>query len=433
MVSVDASDRQRLIQPVVAQPVIHDLRSTALVAPAYAVYLIHANIVLYAMLWWFGQPVFPYLSSSLGADPVMVGYLQSSSSLFQLIGAPFMGRLIDTRSPKLALIISHSCAAVSYLMLSMAWSVPSLFASQLPTVFLAAMHSSQAYMTLLSSTDSRAAALGSLGLSYGVGMIIGPTLGGFASTLITYQQMALVTAVASAGLTLALFILLPDITAPKKVTTAAPSSFGAVFALLSVPLIRNIIIIKLFAGTAISTYRSSFVLLAKDTYHLTPEQNGYITSFAAVLGAFVQSVGVAFLSARATDYTIVTCCLVVLTASLAFIPAATSLPLLILTVVPISLTGATITTVLTGLLTKSAALSDAGLVLGLDMGVGTFTRVISPPLGGAALEYGSQIAIGLFTSVCAGISVLIAVWTGGVGWKETKSTETPADERKKEL
>ena len=140
-------------------------------------YLIHFNLICYSLFWWSVQPVFPYLSSQLGASPLQIGYLSSASSLFQLFGSPFMGRLMDARGPKVALLLSHTFAALSYLLLSLSTSIPLLYLSQLPTFFLASMHASQAYLTQVTSKERRAEALGSLSLSYGVGMVLGPTIG----------------------------------------------------------------------------------------------------------------------------------------------------------------------------------------------------------------------------------------------------------------
>ena len=166
--------------------------------------LVHFQLVLYSLLWWTVQPVFPYLSSSLGASATQLGYISAASQCVQLLGSPVMGRLMDKHGPRVALLLSHAMGALSYLLLSQASSLPLLYLSQLPTFFLAAMHASQTYCTLVSTNEERAAALGSLSLSYGVGMVIGPSLGGLLNRWLSYQQMAMVSAV---GSTIVLVIL----------------------------------------------------------------------------------------------------------------------------------------------------------------------------------------------------------------------------------
>lgn len=65
---------------------------------------------------------------------MIFGWFQSFAQLVQLVGAPLIGRLIDVRGPKLALIISHSCGAASYGLLYASTNVNTLFISQLPTM-----------------------------------------------------------------------------------------------------------------------------------------------------------------------------------------------------------------------------------------------------------------------------------------------------------
>lgn len=88
--------------------------------------VVHLNIVVYAFAYWLAQPVFPFISNNLGADPIVFGYLQSSISILQvrsprmsgtemhiwgaihamsgtelqytvlqLVGGPVMGRVVD--------------------------------------------------------------------------------------------------------------------------------------------------------------------------------------------------------------------------------------------------------------------------------------------------------------------------------------------------
>ncbi len=58
------------------------------------------------------------------------------------------------------------------------------------------------------------------------------------------------------------------------------------------------------------------------------------------------------------------------------------LELLLAYLVPMTLSGAIVAIILTSTLTKTSSVTDAGSVLGLDMGVGTAARVLAPTIGG---------------------------------------------------
>ena len=61
------------------------------------------QIVFYAFLYWTTQPVLPFISSELGADPVVFGWLTTCFNIAQLVGTAYIGRMIDTKSAKVAL------------------------------------------------------------------------------------------------------------------------------------------------------------------------------------------------------------------------------------------------------------------------------------------------------------------------------------------
>eukprot|EP00283_Hemiselmis_rufescens_P025123 CAMPEP_0173450078 /NCGR_PEP_ID=MMETSP1357-20121228/43998_1 /TAXON_ID=77926 /ORGANISM="Hemiselmis rufescens, Strain PCC563" /LENGTH=184 /DNA_ID=CAMNT_0014416727 /DNA_START=11 /DNA_END=562 /DNA_ORIENTATION=- len=157
---------------------------------AWPIALVHLNITLYALTFWLTRPVLPFLSTQLGADSVVFGYLQTVFSFVQLLGAPIIGRLCDTQGAKIALQMCQLATGLSYILLGSAWNIPVLFLSQLPTVLMQSMHCSQAFVTDFSSDESRSNALGRLSLSYAVGMALGPMLGGLLSDVIGYHGVA---------------------------------------------------------------------------------------------------------------------------------------------------------------------------------------------------------------------------------------------------
>merc|ERR1712012_1058217 len=138
----------------------------------------HVNIVLYSACYWIQSGTLPYLTKHLGADPIIFGHLQTVFSILQLLGGPVYGRIGDIYGEKTALIIAFSSSILTYLMTFLSHSLPVLFLSRLPSVFLHVMQGSQMIMTGVSSSRNRTSALARLGFSYAIGMVVGPTLGG---------------------------------------------------------------------------------------------------------------------------------------------------------------------------------------------------------------------------------------------------------------
>ncbi|GCB60574.1 hypothetical protein scyTo_0011158 [Scyliorhinus torazame] len=144
----------------------------------FVILVIHINMALYSTCFWIQSGVMPYLSKRLGMDTVMFGYLQTTFAIIQLLGGPLFGRFGDLFGGRAALSLAYLSSAFTFLLMGLSTTVPLLFLSRLPSVFMHGMQAAQMVVTDLSSESDRAGALGKLGVSYGVGMIVGSTTGG---------------------------------------------------------------------------------------------------------------------------------------------------------------------------------------------------------------------------------------------------------------
>lgn len=76
-------------------------------------------------------------------------------------------------------------------------------------------------MTDVSNSKQRADALGKLGVSYGVGMVVGPTVGGYVTTLVSEQFAAGVAAGLCIVAMVIILIFVPSTTKdPEKLSMA---------------------------------------------------------------------------------------------------------------------------------------------------------------------------------------------------------------------
>ncbi|MBN3325080.1 S22AI protein, partial [Atractosteus spatula] len=133
--------------------------------------------------WMFVQfSITPYLAKRLGFDTIWFGYLQTTVGVIQLLGGPVFGRFADLFGARAALTMSCVASVVYFLLLGVANSVPLLFIHKLPAVFMHILPGAQMVVTDLSEPERRADALAKLGLCFGIGMIVGSSLGGALST-----------------------------------------------------------------------------------------------------------------------------------------------------------------------------------------------------------------------------------------------------------
>jgi hypothetical protein len=77
-------------------------------------------------------PLLPHMVTRMGAQPVMVGVMQTSFGICQLIGAPITGRLSDRYGRRFAFITSNALSAFSYFLSAFATSVLMLIVVRVP-------------------------------------------------------------------------------------------------------------------------------------------------------------------------------------------------------------------------------------------------------------------------------------------------------------
>lgn len=127
-------------------------------------------------------PLLPFYAESMGATPLQVTVLVASFSAMQLAAAPFWGRVSDRRGRRPLLIASLFASAFSYLLFGFAQNFWWLLVSRMAagaaggTITIA-----QAYIADTTSREQRAHGMGQLGAASGLGVMLGPAVGGFFS------------------------------------------------------------------------------------------------------------------------------------------------------------------------------------------------------------------------------------------------------------
>ncbi|XP_005109387.1 solute carrier family 22 member 18 [Aplysia californica] len=348
----------------------------------------HVNIFLYSTCFWIQNAVFPYLSKRLGADPVIFGYLQTTFAVVQLAGSPLFGRFGDLFGSRVAMILAYLSAASSYFLLYLSSNMTLLFISRLPSVFMHAMQGGQMIVTDVCNPKERAAALGKLGLSYGIGMVVGPIAGGLVSKFFSLETGALL---ACFGSLLSVLLIVTFVPAQVK-KVQKPGAGETVFSLnkigqlLAAPGALFLMVIKLGTGIPIGIFQSMFTIITLEIFKLPPEQNSALMSYVGVMGMIVQGVGVSYAAKAFSEHTLLMGSAGILAISYLLLAYASSIFQMCIIFVPL-ITGLTFQNIVTtSALTHTVPDSDTGAMLGLSMAVNSLIRSISPTAGGYMLE-----------------------------------------------
>lgn len=127
-------------------------------------------------------PLLPFYAEELGASPFEVTLIIASFSALQLVAAPIWGRFSDRRGRRPLLIIGLFASALSYLLFALADSIWLLLLSRAAAGAAGGTISvAQAYVADSTEGEERARGLGLIGAASGLGIMLGPAIGGYFS------------------------------------------------------------------------------------------------------------------------------------------------------------------------------------------------------------------------------------------------------------
>ncbi|XP_027724483.1 solute carrier family 22 member 18 [Vombatus ursinus] len=257
--------------------------------------------------------ILPYLAKDLGLDSVGFGYLQTLFGVLQLLGGPIFGRFADQWGARAALTLSFVAASGFYLLLSFATNVPLLVASRIPAMFMHALPGAQMVITDMTPPADRPAALGKLGLCFGIGIILGSLLGGTLNSKFGLYSPAYVAFLANTICTMISLSCIPANTKATSEAETAPSGTppaASVFdlkeiaRLLGLPGVRPVFFIKILSGFPSGLFMIMFSIISMNFFELEAAQAGYLMSYFGVLQMVVQGLVIGQLTERYSEDTL---------------------------------------------------------------------------------------------------------------------------------
>jgi DHA1 family tetracycline resistance protein-like MFS transporter len=158
-------------------------------------------------------PVTPALIMAVGDVGLaqagrLAGYLFLVYACVQLLSSPILGSLGDKYGRRPILLYSLLALSVAYLVPVFATSLEWLFISRLIAGFASATYvSAYAYITDITPIEQRAQRFGLVGAAFGVGLIIGPVIGGMLGAWDTRAPFAVASVLCLVNFVYGLFVL----------------------------------------------------------------------------------------------------------------------------------------------------------------------------------------------------------------------------------
>lgn len=248
-------------------------------------------------------PVLPFIVERFGGGEITYGALLATYPAFQFLAAPVLGTLSDRHGRRRLLLISQAGTLASWGVFGAAYFAPEIpvFGVALPLAVIAFSRIvdgitggnfsvANAYVADITPREKKTQVYGLLGAVVGIGIIIGPVIGGYVfATPLGYLGIALVSAIISA-ITLALmYAFLPE-TLPEEKRDRLLSfhilqeiNLFHKFASISAMKLRRLFLMRAFFALAFASYTSTIVLLLKQSLFLSPERIGTVF---LIIGSF---------------------------------------------------------------------------------------------------------------------------------------------------
>jgi len=375
-------------------------------------------------------PLLPYYAESFGASPLLVGLLVAAYAAAQFVGAPLLGRISDRTGRRPVLLFSVAGTFLGFILLGLADPLGKLLASliapqavnvfTITILFLSRILDgltggnltvAQAYIADVTDEQNRAKSLGMIGAAFGLGFILGPAAGGVLSQW-GYSVPAFTAAFISILNLLAIFFFLPEsLTSERRMNLVThqrpPFTIGALLAVLKRPEVGPLLHVRLFYGLAFATFQSIFSLYAQ-SIGLNSQTTGFVLAYVGLLAVITQAGLIGPLTRRFRESWLIISSLWVMGFSLLGWAFTSQLWLLLVVILPLSISGGVLNTVMQSSISKSVHRDEIGGILGISASLEALTRVVAPSVGGFLLQYIGKWAPGVFTALLMAWAVSFA-------------------------
>jgi MFS family permease len=362
-------------------------------------------------------PLLPYYAQHFGAPPLLVGLLGATYAACQLVSGPILGRISDVVGRKPTLLVSQAGTFVGFLIIGSAQALWMLFLGRIIDGFTAGNLSiAQAYISDVTKPEERTKAFGLIGISFGMGFLIGPAISGVLAARYGYGAPAY----AAAGLS-ATSILVTATLLPAKPPLAVPLAAGSEAApRRSLDLGRffrrpepRTRLLQFFAytlafatlfGTGLALFLSHQPGLRFDV-----RQTGWVYAYAGLLGAIIQGGMLGRLVKRYGEERLAAAGFALMALGYGMLGAAHTTAVL-LGLITIGSMGVGLgRPCITTLLTQSVGRDEQGAALGTSQSLGSIAQIVGQVLAGALIGHGLLYAYGLAGAAFALVGLAVSL------------------------
>ncbi len=366
-------------------------------------------------VWGYSMmiPLLPFFVVRSGGNAAIAGMLGSLYALLQLFSGPVLGSLSDRVGRKPVLLICLGGTAVAYGLFGIAQSLGVLLLAVLLDGLTGNnLTTAYAYVADVTDEGNRGRSLGMLGAAFGIGMMIGPAVGGWLSDF-GLSVPAFVAALMALLNVLYGWMLLPESLDPLRRATR-PMSWNAlsqVRDLLGMQQLRPLLVAIFLINLGFSGLQMNFPLFSHRRFGWSARENGFFFAYVGVLAVFVQGVLYGRIRRVMPESHLALIGLGLMAMGLSGIAITPAAWILYLSVGIAALGSGVSIPSLTALLSLRAPASSQGQLMGGQQSVIGVANLFGPALAGVSFQFLAISAPYWFSSLLA-ILAMVLLWRG---------------------
>ncbi len=364
-----------------------------------AVGFIFVTYVLIVLGFGVLIPVLPRLvtqfrGGDLSEGSHTYGVLVGTFALMQFLVAPALGALSDRVGRRPVILLSLAGAALDYLIMAFAPTLTWLFVARAVSGALSgSIAAANAYMADVTPPERRAQNFGLLGAAFGLGLVLGPAVGGFLGQI--DLRLPFFVAAGLAGLNwLYGALVLPESLPKERRRPFAWRRANPVGALLALRQFANVLplaVVHLPAMLAQFSVHTTWVLYTQSRFGWNPREVGLSLAAVGTMGMLVQGGLVRWLAPRLGERRCIVIGLCISVTILTCFGCAWE-SWMVYALIPLGALANIAPPALQGLISRRVPGTEQGALQGALAGLGSLAGVIAPPA--AAWLFGYGIATG---------------------------------------
>lgn len=341
-------------------------------------------------------PVLTYSAKGYGANGTVLGLILASFSLMQFFFSPIWGRLSDRVGRRPVIVGSLLGNVIGFLTFAFASNVAMLFAARIITgIAAASIPTAQAYIADSTNEENRAKGMSIIGMAFGLGLVLGPPLGGILSSYGTDLNVSpnFLPGIAAAILSLTALLMavfaLPESLKPgthpteKRFSPLDHEPWAMFFRTRGLRLAGGSLAVLM---CTLASLAPILVLVGRDRFGLAARDVGYLLGLMGIVVVILQFTTVHLLARKLGDIGAGMIGAGTLMIGLLLVPFSTGRPMLILATCLMGVGQGLVNPTLSSYISKIAPPTHRGSILGVATSLNALARVMGPPAAGLAYD-----------------------------------------------